>query len=169
MPKQLESKTMNDVSVEVIESWKRALAELVEIAHNDKIWDFIRLYDPEKPTKDNKKSLKSCRKDSIIETLNFLSKALNEGINKDNAIEKLCMKIQNFFPDFCQVCEQSYIVKYEDKHSWNVVHVVRKYTVHVTWNFLKVWTCSMKMKKWQLHSTEYLKCITYVHHARTQQ
>ena len=60
--------------------------------------------------------MKSCRKDSIIETLNFLSKALNEGINKDDAIDKLCMKIQNFFPDFCQVCEQSYIVKYEDKH-----------------------------------------------------
>ena len=84
---------------------------LVEIAHNDKIRDCIRLYDTEKPTKDNKKSLKSCRKDSIIETLNFLSKALNEGINKDDAIDKLCMKIQNFFPDFCQVCEQSYIVK----------------------------------------------------------
>ena len=115
MSHQPESKIESNVPVEVVESWKRALAELIEIALNDKIRDCIRLYNPEKPSKDNKKALKACRKDSIIETLNFLSKATNKDMNKDIAIDKLCLKIKNFFPDICQICDQSYIVKYEDK------------------------------------------------------
>eukprot|EP00111_Clytia_hemisphaerica_P023330 TCONS_00068659-protein len=65
------------------------------------------------PTKDNIKTLKSCRKDPIMETLNFLSKTTNI-MNKDEAIENLCVVIQSYFPDICQICNQSYRVKMHD-------------------------------------------------------
>ena len=53
------------VSVEIINDWKQVLAEQAEEASNETIRNCIRLYNPEKPTKDNIELLKSCRKDSI--------------------------------------------------------------------------------------------------------
>jgi len=44
------------VSTEIINSWKMVLAELAEEANNETIRNCIRLYDPEKPTKDNVKT-----------------------------------------------------------------------------------------------------------------
>jgi len=114
MSNQQNSKTTDDVPAELIESWKKALAELAEEAHNDTIRNCIRIYNPEKPTKHNIKVLKSsCRKDTILETLNFLMKS-NQNLNKDEAAEKMCLKIQSYFPDICPVCEKSYSVKYQD-------------------------------------------------------
>ena len=48
-----------------------------------------------------------------METLNFLSKTINT-MNKDEAIEKLCVVIQSYFPDTCQICNQSYRSKIHD-------------------------------------------------------
>ena len=170
MSHQAESKIESNVPVEVVESWKRALAELIEIALNDKIRDCIRLYNPEKPSKDNKKALKACRKDSIIETLNFLSKATNEDMNKDIAIDKLCLKIKNFFPDICQICDQSYIVKYEDKPLLNCGSCGQE--VHRLC-YLKLLR-SMKLindneEMSDLRCTKYLDCTIYAHPVRMKQ
>ena len=115
MTNQLNTDTKLDISTELVETWKRVLAELVEKAQNDSIRNCLRLYDPEKPSKDNIKALKSCRKGTIIETLNFLAKTKIEDLKKDEAIDKLCLKIKNYFPDICQICDQSYTVKFDDK------------------------------------------------------
>ena len=62
------------ISLEMIDGWKLALAELAEQAPNDSIRDCIRSYDPEKPTKTNAKALNNCLKDTVTETLKFLTK-----------------------------------------------------------------------------------------------
>lgn len=109
----------SDVSENVIETWKRALAGLVENAPTDVIKNCLRMYNPELPTKDNIKALKSCRKSPIIETLDYLttssSSLPSNNLNKDDAIHLLCLKIKNFFPDVCQICQESYSCKLNDK------------------------------------------------------
>lgn len=77
----------------MIDIWKTSLTELAKQALNvDKIRDRIRIHDPEKPTNQNeKKTLISCLKGTITDTLNFLSqpKVAYNPRNKDDAIQKL--------------------------------------------------------------------------------
>ena len=113
----LDTEPNNDVSENLIETWKRALAGLVESAPNDTIKNCLRIYNPEIPTRDNIKALKLCRKLPIIETLNFLMKpssSLSDKVTKDDAIHLLCLKIKNFFPDICQICKESYSFNLND-------------------------------------------------------
>ena len=104
----------NCISLEVIESWKLALAELAEQAPNDLIRDCIRSYDPEKPTETNVKALNTCLKNTVTETLKFLTNDTNAADSlkyKDEIIRKLCMKIKTFYPETCQICNETYIIK----------------------------------------------------------
>ena len=104
-----------EVSTETVEVWKRIIAELALKAPNDIIKGCIKTYDPEKPTQQNIKLLKACRKDTITQTLEFLSKSSVADSKKEDMIDKLCLKIKNFFPETCQICDISYSVKLEDK------------------------------------------------------
>ena len=64
----------------------------------------IKAYDPEKPTKQNTKTLKNYKTGIITNTLEFLSKqTVEEDTNKEDIIQKLCLKIQYYFPDICQI------------------------------------------------------------------
>ena len=113
----IDTEPNNNVSENLIETWKRALAGLVESAPNDTIKTCLRIYNPEIPTRDNIKALKSCRKLPIIETLNFLmtsTSSLSDKVTKDDAIHLLCLKIKNFFPDVCQICKESYSFNLND-------------------------------------------------------
>ena len=104
-----------EITAETVESWKRIIAELALKAPNDIIKGCIKTYDPEKPTQQNVKSLKACRKDTIKQTLKFLSKVTAKDSKKEDMIDKLCLKIKNFFPDTCQICNLSYSFKLEDR------------------------------------------------------
>ena len=108
---QPEGETPDD-----IETWKRIVAELSLRAPNQQIKSCIQTYDPENPTKTNIKTIsKSFKKDTIIDTLDFLSKQKPEDANKENLVQKLCVKIQNYFPDTCQICSSSYTFGFDDK------------------------------------------------------
>ena len=86
MPKQqYTKKSSSDAPVELLDCYKKALAELTEETSNEAIKNCIRLYDPEKSTKENIRTFKTCRKDPILDTLNFLSKS-NVTMFKDEAI-----------------------------------------------------------------------------------
>ena len=98
-----------------IEKWKRIVTELSLRAPNQQIKSCIQTYDPENPTKTNIKTIsKSFKKDIIIDTLDFLSKQKTEDANKENLVQKLCVKIQNYFPDVCQICNASYTFGFDD-------------------------------------------------------
>ena len=99
-----------------VETWKRILAELSLESPSEDIRNCLKVYDPEKPTKQNTKMLKSCKKGTIIKTLEFLSKqSVDENTNKEDIVQKLCLKIQNYFPDICQICNSSYTFNFHDK------------------------------------------------------
>ena len=99
-----------------VEIWKKILAELALESPNEDIRNCVKAYDPEKPTKQNAKALKICKKTTIINTLEFLSKqSIDADTNKEDIIQKLCLKIQNYFPDICQICNSSYTFKFHDK------------------------------------------------------
>jgi len=108
---QSDGETTDDIG-----TWKRIVVQLALQAPNQQIKSCIQTYDPEKPTKTNIKTLsETFRKDTIIDTLNFLSKQKPEHANKDDLVQKLCFKIQNYFPDTCQICSSSYTFKFDDK------------------------------------------------------
>ena len=93
-------------------------AGLVESAPNNTIKNGLRTYNPAIPTNDNIKALKSCKKTPIIDTLNFLMSSPSSfpsSTMKDDAIHLLCLKIKNFFPDVCQICNKSYSVQLDDR------------------------------------------------------
>ena len=100
-----------------VETWKRILAELSLESPSEDIRNCVKAYDPEKPTKQNAKTLKSYKKGTIINTLEFLSKQPigDADINEEDIIQKFCLKIQNYFPDICQICNSSYTFKFHDK------------------------------------------------------
>lgn len=104
----------DQVKASDIESWKRVIAELVLNAPNSNIKDCLRSYDPALPTERNIKALKAFRKDSISETLQFLSNGRSINGNKNTLIDRLCLKIKNYFPDICQICNSSYSFKIGD-------------------------------------------------------
>ena len=108
----------NNVSDNLIDTWRRSIAGLVESAPNDTIKNCLRTYNPAIPTNDNIKALKSCKKTPIIDTLNFLMSSPSSfpsSTMKDDAIHLLCLKIKNFFPDVCQICNKSYSVQLDDR------------------------------------------------------
>ena len=75
------------------------------------------LYDPALRTASNIKKLnKSHLKNTILETLSFLSNKTIQEHNKNRLIDMLCLKIKNFFPDVCQLCNEHCSVKIGDKN-----------------------------------------------------
>jgi len=99
-----------------IETWKRAIAEISLVAPNLQIKNCINTYDPEKSTKENCKVLNSkWNKPVIMETVEFLSRQKVEKETKDDLVQKLCLKIKNYFPDICQICNTSYSFKFQDQ------------------------------------------------------
>ena len=98
---------------EEVENWKRIIAELVENAPNNTIRECLRSYNPELATQQNSKSLKALRKDTIHESLSYLCKGAQFSNNKNDLIDKLCLRIKNFFPDICQICKSKYVYKIE--------------------------------------------------------
>ena len=72
----------NEVTDNDVESWRRAIAELVQKAPKNTIKGCIRAYDPAKPTQQNIKALRSYCKEAIFETLKFLSKKILQNITR---------------------------------------------------------------------------------------
>ena len=99
-----------------IDEWKNIIYELSVKATNDVVRDVIRLYDPAKPSKDLVSVFKSkCLLKPLKETLQFLGIEAND-MKKPEVIDRLIMRVQNLFPDICQICKQKYCIKLEDEY-----------------------------------------------------
>ena len=91
------------------------IAALCAYAPNINVRDCLRKYDPQKPAHQIEKAFKSVKKEVLVETLSFLGvPGMDDCLSASLPHELLC-RVQNFFPDRCDICKQSYIVKLHEK------------------------------------------------------
>ena len=106
----------NEVPSEYVQNWKRIVTELSLKAPEPHIKMCLQSYNPEQPTKYIANTLsKNFKKDTIFDTLNFLSKGNAEKANKNDLVQKLCLKVKSYFPDICQICNATYVFNFDDK------------------------------------------------------
>ena len=100
-----------------IEECNGIIAELSEGATDNSIRDCIRAYDPSKPTEAIKKSLRKFHVETLFSTLEYLTPGQNLlKAKKEILLDSVITKIKNYFPDFCQICENKYQIKLAEKH-----------------------------------------------------
>ena len=97
------------MSEQDIKVWRETVAELSAKAPNTIIRDCLRAYDPSKHTNQIKKTLQSnFNKDTLGATYQYLSGNTFADLKKDKITELLIMKVKNYFPDVCQICNEVY-------------------------------------------------------------
>jgi len=102
-------------------------------APNQQIKSCIQTYDPEKPTKTNIKTLsETFRKDTIIDTLNFLSKQKPEHANKDDLVQKQVSKSKIIFQTHVRFAVPPIHSNLMTNLFFSVCHVVKKHINNVT-------------------------------------
>lgn len=107
--------TLNSCQQHDINKRQTIIAELCSNAPNNVVRDCIRLYDPLKPSSQVKKSLNQCLKETLKETLTYLNKKPSETSNKPAILHNLICRIQNLFPNTCQICNEKYCIRRTDK------------------------------------------------------
>ena len=76
----------------------------------------MRAYDTSKPTKEIRKALNYFKKDQLSETLEFLSrKKVLDKLKKPEVLDALIMKVKNYFPDICSICDSKYTYNINDE------------------------------------------------------
>ena len=100
---------------EDISKWKHVISELCVKATDEQVKYCLRHYHPEKPSKEIVLDLKKCDKESLKLTYEFLG-GKPENHKKDQLIDFIIQKIQNLFPDVCQICQKSYCINLEYEH-----------------------------------------------------
>ena len=76
--------------------------------------DCLRIYNPQKNTKQLKTDLNRCPKETIIATLEYLNITGYEAYTKPASIIWLICRIQNLLPDICQICEEPYCLQKDE-------------------------------------------------------
>ena len=104
-----------DLNEQLMQTQEEIIAELCAKAGSIKIRNCLRQYDPRKPTNQLQKIFNShSNKDVLIETSNYLGISNPELYKKPNLIHNIICRIQNFFPDKCQICGETYCIKIDD-------------------------------------------------------
>ena len=103
------------MSEQEITTWRQTVAELCTYAPSTNVRDCLRAYDPAKPTTQIRKTLLSnFNKETLGNTYKFLSKGVSfSKLKKHEITDLLIMKVKNYFPDTCQICNTEY------SHSFN--------------------------------------------------
>ena len=105
----------NDDEQDQVKTWTNIVAELCSKAPDHNIRDCLRLYDPSKPTRNIRGILKRCKNDVLIKTLSYLGKENLEHTKKELLLDILILRIKNFFPDMCQICNEAFCFKLNDE------------------------------------------------------
>lgn len=108
-----ETECMDTSSSNKIAVWENVIAELCTLASDDTVKDCLRKYDPSKTTKELIQVFKKIRVDPLLKTLNFLGH-FPDKIPKNELVDAVLLRIKNFFPDICGICEKEYCVKIND-------------------------------------------------------
>ena len=90
------------------------IAALCAEAPNDNIRNCLRKYEPKKPTWQIEKAFKSFKKDVLVETLDYLGVPEMDQYLASILPHELICRIQNLFPDKCDICKKGYCVKLDE-------------------------------------------------------
>ena len=90
------------------------IAELCTEAPSTEIRDCLRSYNPKNNIKQHKREFDKSAKPVIVSTLNFLAVTGQDHYTKIACINTLICRIQNLFPDECNLCKAEYCVKREE-------------------------------------------------------
>ena len=98
-----------------VEAQSTIIAALCAEAPSDVVRDCLRKYDPKKPAWHIENAFKTEKKAVLVETLDYLG-VPGMGLFKVSALphELLC-RVQNLFPDECDLCKGKYCVRLRDK------------------------------------------------------
>jgi hypothetical protein len=96
---------------EMCEEYNRIIAELITKAPNEQVKQCLKLYNPEYNTKRQERSFESALKDVLVETLAFLGFPGKEEYDKKTVAQEMVCAIQNYLPDTCRICKDSYRIK----------------------------------------------------------
>jgi hypothetical protein len=96
------------------EAHEDIVAGLAASAPNTDIRDCLRLYNPTNSTKQLKTDFNKCQKHTLVDTLDYLEITGYDQYTKPACINRLICRIQNLFPDKCNVCGDIYCLKLGD-------------------------------------------------------
>ena len=111
---QQEQSTTTDKDVQ---AWETIISELIVKATDKSVQSCLRTYDPKDPSENIIQTLrKKCKKEQLKKTFKFLGGNSVDSLDAAELAEHIVVKVQNLFPDICQICQEVYCVKLEDKH-----------------------------------------------------
>ena len=93
-----------------IDTWKSIIAELCVGTNDSLAKKCLRLYDPEQPSEQLKKIFNSskCSKEMLLQTLSYLEVKHVSKLRKGTLVDSFINRIQNLFPEICQICKEEY-------------------------------------------------------------
>ena len=103
-----------DTASHVVEEQKQILADLCVGAPSDLIRNCLRKYCPSKTAWQIEAAMKQEKKPTLVETLAYLGIPDMDEYRSDALPHELVCRIQNLFPDICQLCSSKYCIKLTD-------------------------------------------------------
>ena len=90
------------------------LADLCARAPSDEARNSLRHYDPRLEHQALEKQINKLTKDQLLTGLKYLGKEDMEGYTKPTCITAFICRIQNLFPDECNLCKEQYCIRLSD-------------------------------------------------------
>ena len=101
-------------AIDTARKQENIIAELSTDAPNTEICDCLRSYNPNNNIRQHKREFGKSEKPVIVSTLEFLGLTGQDQFTKNACINTLICRIQNLFPDVCNLCKAEYCVKRDD-------------------------------------------------------
>ena len=92
------------------------LDKLCAMSTSTVVRNTLRMYDVSRSTSKIKLALNNnCNRDDLDETMRFLKTDNQDNYLKAKVVDNLVSRLQNLFPDQCQICEEAHCTEIEEK------------------------------------------------------
>lgn len=99
---------------EKCDEYNRIIAELITKTQSEPVKQCLKLYNPEYNTKRQERAFETALKDVLVETLDFLGFPGKEEYDKKTVAQEMVCAIQNYLPDTCRMCKETYRIQLGD-------------------------------------------------------
>ena len=91
------------------------LDKLIAVCTSVTVKQVLRRYDPTQSTAKLKDIFNGCSKPHLVETMSYLKTVDQEPFLKGAVVDNLISRLQNLFPDKCQICSETYATELDEK------------------------------------------------------